>query len=159
MATGPWIASAGGIPAVVAFFRAVVTPDLEQRLARLAVGGADRDADCTLGRSLSMLPSDTFAHPRSQDLAPLGDPARRENEAGLIKRQTDRGPEVAPFLLDMLANVCNRRARAAKQSGAAVERDTLYAIRQALDNIGPEIAAGRPRWGRSSPHNPSLKKR
>lgn len=114
-------------------------------VSRLAVGGADRDADRTLGRALRTLPPGVFAHPTPQELALLADPARRENAEGLIMRQADRGPAVAPFLLDILADIFRRRALVGKQSGPALERDTLDAIRYALGVLGPEIAAQRPR--------------
>lgn len=114
-------------------------------VSRLAVGGADRDADRTLGRALRTLPPGVFAHPTPQELALLADPARRENAEGLIMRQANRGPAVAPFLLDILADIFRRRALVGKQSGPALERDTLDAIRYALGVLGPEIAAQRPR--------------
>jgi hypothetical protein len=114
-------------------------------VARLLVGGADSSADRALGRALSWLPPGVFAEPTSQELALMTDPERRDNAIGLFERQADRGPEAAPFLLNVLADVFRRRALMTGRSGLELDRDTVEGIRHALAALGPKIVPERPR--------------
>ena len=114
-------------------------------VSRLLRAPAGDEAAATAGRALARLPAGLFATAMPEELALLGDPARRESATGLIRRQADRGADAAPMLLDMLADVFRRRGEEPGRSGPDRERDTEVAIRHALAMLGPGIAGHRPR--------------